>query len=99
MNSITTTTRWARPHQGGVMAAKDMKALRCQRCSRRLRNYLTNGAVAFAFTSDGAITAAFCVACLTVEEFMDSEMFAATHEVAFARGQILAQPKVRRAES
>jgi hypothetical protein len=97
MNSITSTTRWARLHQGGVTAAKDMKALRCQRCSRRLRNHLMNSAVAF--TSDGAITAVVCIACLTVEEFMDSEMFAATHEVVFARGQILAQPKVRRAES
>jgi hypothetical protein len=53
------------------MAAKDMKALRCQRCSRRLRKRLMNSAVAFA----------------------------ATHEVAVARGLILAWPKVRKAES
>jgi hypothetical protein len=72
------------------MAAKVAK---CDRCKSRLRNRRWNSSVAF--TSAGAITALVCPDCLTAEEYIDSEMLAATHEVAVTtNGLIMSRPKV-----
>jgi hypothetical protein len=71
------------------------KVLRCDRCSKRLRNRSWSNSVAF--TSAGTITAWVCSGCLTVEEYVDSEILAATREVAISTdGLVVSRPKIRR---